>query len=178
MTFSTLRRAFVLGAALVALPAAAQTTFTVNSTADDSNARDAMPGDGVCVDGFTGSNPDAEPRCTLRAAIDEANATSGAVIINLPGQLTGGASGSYTLSRTAPNMMSATFEDDNAFGDLDLGGDFSSLTIRGTGTPGPQVTIGPNDRVFDLLSGEVTIERVTITGGTAQPETTASLTRA
>ena len=171
MTPSLLRRALALGAALVALPVAAQapTTFTVNSTADDSNARDAAPGDGQCVDTFTDSNPDAEPRCTLRAAVDEANATSGEVVINLPGQLAGGASGTYTLSRVAPNDASNTYEDANAFGDLDLGGSFSSLTLRGTGTPGPQVTIGPNDRVFHLLSGTVTLERITVTGGTAQP---------
>ena len=171
MRLSTLA---LLGFALVALPAAAQqtTTFTVNSTADDSNARDADLEDGQCADTFTDSNPDAEPRCTLRAAIDQANATSGDVVINLPGQLAGGESGAYTLSRTDPNVADNTFEDDNAFGDLDLGagaGAFSSLTVRGTGTPGPEVTIGPNDRVFHLLNGNVTIERVTITGGTAQP---------
>ena len=171
MTLQLLRRALVLGIALAALPAAAQntTTFTVNSPLDDVNSRDANPGDGECVDMFTESNPDAQPRCTLRAAIDEANATSGDVVINLPGQLAGGASGNYTLTRTAPNMMDNTFEDANAFGDLDLGGQFSSLTIRGTGTPGPTVKASPNDRVFHLLSGTVIIERVTITGGTAQP---------
>ncbi|MGB3544094.1 MAG: hypothetical protein WBA11_14335, partial [Rubrivirga sp.] len=171
MHISTLRGALLALSMVLALPAAAQspTTFTVNSTADDGNSRDANPGDGRCVDTFTDSNPDADPRCTLRAAVDEANATSGDVVINLPGQLAAGASGTYTLSQTAPNVMENTFEDDNAFGDLDLGGDFSSLTIRGTGTPGPEVTIGPNDRVFHVLSGEVTIERVTITGGTAQP---------
>ena len=173
MPLSTLRVAALTGAALLAVPVAAQspsaTTFVVNSTADDANARDQNPGDGECRDSFTESNPSAEPRCTLRAAVDEANATSGDVVIELPGQLAGGASGSYTLARVAPNMADNTYEDENAFGDLDLGGDFSSLTIRGTGTPGPTVTVAPNDRVFHLLSGEIAIERVTITGGTAQP---------
>ena len=173
----TLWRAGLLALALGALPAAAQTTiaqttFTVNSTADDSNAQDRDTTDGVCEDSFTTANPSAEPRCTLRAAIDQANATSGDVIINLPGQLAMGASGTYTLGRVAPNTADNTYEDDNEFGDLDVGAGaaaFSSLTIRGTGTPGPQVTIGPNDRVFHLLNGNITIERVTITGGTAQP---------
>ena len=169
MTLQLLRRVLVLGAALAALPASAQTTFTVNSTADDTNARDINPGDGQCVDGFAQANPGAEPRCTLRAAVDEANATPGDVVINLPGQLAGGSSGTYTLSRVAPDMAANTFEDANAFGDLDLGGQFTSLTIQGTGRPGPEVTVGPNDRVFHLLSGTVTIRRVTITGGTAQP---------
>ncbi|WP_412061335.1 T9SS type A sorting domain-containing protein [Rubrivirga sp. IMCC45206] len=169
MTLSTLRSVALALALGLAAPAAAQSPviFTVTSTADDSNARDANPGDGQCVDTFTDSNPSAEPRCTLRAAVDEANALGGDVVINLPGQLAGGASGNYTLARVAPNDADNTYEDDNAYGDLDLdnGG---SITIRGTGTPGPTVTISPNDRVFHLLSGTVRIERTTITGGTAQ----------
>ncbi|MDT0630311.1 T9SS type A sorting domain-containing protein [Rubrivirga sp. S365] len=174
MPFAT-PRWIPLAVALLAGPASAQvptTVFTVNSAADDANARDRTPGDGVCLDTFTESNPSAEPRCTLRAAVDEANATPGPVVINLPGQLAGGVSGTYTLSRVAPNVAAETYEDGNAYGDLDLGAGaaaFSSLTIRGTGTPGPQVTVSPNDRVFHLLSNEVRIERVTITGGTAQP---------
>ena len=88
-------------------------------------------------------------------------------MINLPGQLPGGVSGAYILSREDSTDPDATYEDDNAFGDLDLdsGG---SITIRGTGTPGPSVTISSNDRVFHLLSGTVRIERTTITGGTAR----------
>src|SRR5688500_39081 len=46
-------------------------TFTVNSTAD---ASDAMPGDGICDSGGS--------VCTLRAAIEEANANTGADTIN------------------------------------------------------------------------------------------------
>src|SRR2546422_763729 len=51
------------------VPAAA--TFTVNSSGDNP---DAMPGDGVCNDGFG--------NCTLRAAIMEANAVAGTDTIN------------------------------------------------------------------------------------------------
>jgi CSLREA domain-containing protein len=47
-------------------------TFTVNSTGD---ASDATPGDGVCDDG--GGN------CTLRAAIQEANANPGQDTVNV-----------------------------------------------------------------------------------------------
>ena len=169
LTFSTLRNAALAFALGMAFPAAAQspTVLTVTSPADDANARDANPGDGECVDTFTDANPSAEPRCTLRAAVDEANALGGDVVINLPGQLPGGESGSYTLTRTAPDDADNTYEDANAYGDLDLdnGG---SITIRGTGTPGPTVTIAPNDRVFHLLSGTVRIERTEITGGTAR----------
>ncbi len=47
--------------------------FTVNIAADDADAHDANPGDGVCSD--------ALGDCTLRAAIEEANALAGADVI-------------------------------------------------------------------------------------------------
>ncbi len=56
---------------LIGSAPARATTFTVNSTADTS---DADPGDGACDDG-TGA-------CTLRAAIDEANFLAGVDTIN------------------------------------------------------------------------------------------------
>lgn len=144
------------------LSAQSPSRFIVNDINDDANSRDAQAGDGECLD--------ANGRCTLRAAIDEANATSGEVIIVLPGRVPGGNSGTYTLSRVAPNMMDNTFEDANAYGDLDIGGSFSKLTIQGTATPGPEITISPNDRVLDIKNGaEVVITRVHVTGGTANP---------
>src|SRR5207237_5592436 len=48
-------------------------TFDVDNTAD---AVDAAPGDGHCATAATG--------CTLRAAIQEANAFAGSDVINLP----------------------------------------------------------------------------------------------
>ena len=56
-------------------------TMVVNSTGD---ASDASPGDGVCFTG--GTNFDGDPECTLRAAIEEANALAGAdkVDFNIP----------------------------------------------------------------------------------------------
>ena len=155
-------RSAALAAALLSAPQivdAQTTTFIVTSAADDANARDADAGDGTCAD--------ANGRCTLRAAIDEANATSGEVVVVLPGRLPGGNTGTYTISRTAPNMASNTLENGNDYGDFDIGGSFAKLTIQGTGTPGPQVTSSPNDRIFDIRSGTVTIERVWITGGKA-----------
>jgi hypothetical protein len=161
--------ALALGAP--ALAAQSPTVYQVNSVADDSNAQDAMPGDGVCAD--------ANDRCTLRAAVTEANYTSGVVYINLPGQLAGGNSGAYTLARVAPNDVDNTFENLNQYGDLDIGlrqdstaALFDSLAIRGTGTPGPSLTISPNDRVVDIHGlGDlaVSITRVTITGGNSRP---------
>ena len=61
-------------AAYIALPKHAQaaTTFTVTSTTDDVDSPDNNPGDGVCASDNVG-NP-----CTLRAAIEEANALAGA----------------------------------------------------------------------------------------------------
>ena len=61
----------LLATLLISPPPAHAVTFTVNSTADTS---DATPGDGMCDDG-TGV-------CTLRAAIEEANTLNGADTIN------------------------------------------------------------------------------------------------
>ena len=132
--------------------------LVVTSGAD---TRDVNPGDAVCDDG--------SGDCTLRAAVDEANANGGEVIIVLPGRLPGGNVGTYTLSRVAPNVAANTYEDNNAYGDLDLTGMFSSLWIQGTGTPGPTITSSPNDRILDVGSGkQVKLTRVAITGGTAK----------
>ncbi|MCZ6817896.1 MAG: CSLREA domain-containing protein, partial [Calditrichaeota bacterium] len=73
---------WVLVAALLAVlmvsPSASQINFDVNSTGDGA---DSNPGDGVCNDG-TGT-------CTLRAAIEEANALPGKnrIGFNIPGAL-------------------------------------------------------------------------------------------
>ena len=71
--------ATLLAACLMAAqPAHASTTFTVNSTGDDG---DQSPLDNVCDASQEGGE------CTLRAAIQQANATSGADTINfnIPG---------------------------------------------------------------------------------------------
>jgi CSLREA domain-containing protein len=56
------------------MPAAAAATFIVNSSVD---AVDANPGDGICQTVTPG-------QCTLRAAVQEANALAGADMITLP----------------------------------------------------------------------------------------------
>jgi CSLREA domain-containing protein len=68
---ATLLALALLTILLISPPPAYAVTFTVNSTADTS---DADPGDGTCDDG-TGA-------CTLRAAIEEANFLQGADTIN------------------------------------------------------------------------------------------------
>ena len=73
-------------------------TLMVNSTLDDV---DAAPGDGVCQTSTPG-------RCTLRAAVMEANANLGAdTIVLQPATV-------YTLT------IAGTTEDAAATGDLDL----------------------------------------------------------
>jgi CSLREA domain-containing protein len=88
-------RFFVLAivAALVGLatapaavtPTSAATTFVVNSTGD---AADASPGNGVCAT--------AGAVCTLRAAIQKANALAGADTIN------------FNIPTGQPNCVGAT----------------------------------------------------------------------
>jgi CSLREA domain-containing protein len=84
----TFRRAgflAALAALMIALPAQsavqAATIFTVNSTANGSDADtvNGTPHDGVCAD--------VDGNCTLRAAIEEANANTGpdTIAFNIPG---------------------------------------------------------------------------------------------
>ena len=95
-------------------------TFTVDSTLD---AVDANLGDGVCAT--------ATHVCTLRAAIQEANAFAGADTITLP-------AGMYTLSIPGP------LEDEAATGDLDITDD---LTLTGAGAANTIIDGGGLDRV-------------------------------
>lgn len=137
----------LLTIALVLLPSLqrvrAQTaTFVVNSTADTV---DAHPGDGVCAD--------SSGKCTLRAAIMEANALPGADTIILP-------AGTYTL--TIPGVN----EDFDATGDLDI---TSDLTITGAGANITTIDGGGIDRVLDICpvnTPNVHISGLTVRGGT------------
>jgi len=116
--------------------------FTVDSTAD---AVDARPGDGACAT--------LAGRCTLRAAIQEANARPGADSITVP-------PGTYVLA------IPGAGEDASATGDLDITDD---LTITGSGAGSTIVDGGHLDRVFHvvgLLGGPtVHISRLTVRNG-------------
>ena len=137
-------RLLALGALLVALmaafvmlaegPAHASTTFYVNSTADHA---DANPFDGFCDTGHLvpGTTDTMEAECTLRAAIQQANYTPGADIINfaIPG------SGVRTIS---PASLLPTITD--------------TVSINGYSQPGASPnTLGlGNDAVLKIeLSG-------------------------
>ncbi len=110
--------------------------FTVNSTLDET---DTTPGDGVCLS--------ASGFCTLRAAIQEANALAGPDLIKLQ-------TGLYMLT------IAGISENDCATGDLDITDD---LTITGKGAKNTFINGGKLDRVFHIRgSVSVTIADMTI----------------
>ncbi len=113
----------------MALPAWSA-TFTVNSTADTADDDTA---DGICVD--------ASGNCTLRAAIQQANAFARLDTIVL-------GANTYTLSLTGT-------DDDAALGDLDITQD---VTISGAGAITTIIDGGDIDRIFHVApSGGVTV---------------------
>ncbi len=130
-------RRLSLALALVALavPAGA-VEFNVN---DKNDAPDAVI-DGTCAT--------ALGVCSLRAAIQEANATAGADVINLPAN-------KYTLKIVGGG------EDAAAAGDLDV---LDDLTIVGAGSKSTVIK-GKKDRVFEVLGGTVAMSDLTISKG-------------
>ncbi len=120
-------------------------TFSVNDGAD---AVDANPGDGACATG-TGA-------CTLRAAIQEANALADNVVIDLP-------AGTYELS------LSGAGEDAAASGDLDITKTQGTLAINGASAAGTLIRWSASatpDRIFEMHPGaRVELVRITLSGG-------------
>jgi len=115
--------------------------FTVDSTTD---AVDAAPGDGACAT--------ADSECTLRAAIQEANALAGDDAIILP-------SGTYTLT------LAGAGEDAAASGDLDL---TSHITLSGAGAAATLINANWADRVLHVTGAfTVNLSGVTLTHGNA-----------
>src|SRR5689334_20201785 len=135
---------WILTVLLVGLPVSTMAAvFTVDSTDD---AVDANPGDGHCAT--------AAGQCTLRAAVQEANATPGADTIMVP-------AGTYNLK------LPGIDEDAAATGDLDLAGD---VTIVGAGSKTTFISAKKlKDRVFHVF-GSATISGVTVRRGTAPPK--------
>lgn len=119
--------------------AASAASFTVNNNFDSP---DANPGDGVCRT--------LQNRCTLRAAIQEANALPGTDTITLP-------AGLYTLTRAG--------DDDTALnGDLDITG---GLILNGAGTSNTIIDANDLDRIFHITGTfKVSISSLTIRDGT------------
>jgi len=111
-------------------------TFLVNDTSD---VVDGNPGDGVC------ETTAGSAICTLRAAIQEANALAalaGSAVssdIEVP-------AGTYVLS------IAGAGEDAAVSGDLDIN---TSLTIRGAGASSTLIDAAGLDRVFDVSPAPV-----------------------
>lgn len=118
-------RAFAL-ALVVALQTsgAFAATFVVDTTSDST---DVSAADNACVD--------SKNHCSLRAAIQQANALLGDDTIELP-------AGTCTLT------LAGTGEDLAASGDLDI---TDAVTIHGAGAALTVIDAGALDRVLDLL---------------------------
>lgn len=131
----------LIGLTLTMTPAAqASSVFTISSTVDGV---DASPGDGVCAI--------SAGECTLRAAVQEANALVGVDRLRLP-------AGDYRLT------ISGAAEDAAATGDLDV---TDSLILQGAGADRTIVDAADlGDRVLHILSGvTATIGGVAIRNG-------------
>jgi CSLREA domain-containing protein len=111
--------------------------FKVNTTTD---ATDTNPGDGRCLT--------AAGRCSLRAAVQEANAIEVQTVVELS------PSTRYRLTLTG------TDEDASATGDLDVTGSY--LRFKGRGATLDAASI---DRVLDHHAGFLQVDDLTITGG-------------
>ncbi|HEX8500905.1 MAG TPA: hypothetical protein VF659_09970 [Pyrinomonadaceae bacterium] len=110
----------------------AATSFTVNSTAD---AADADTADGVCDDGAG--------NCTLRAAVQQANATGGAHAIGFT------VTGTVTLTSALPDIT-------------------ASVNVSGPGARRLTVSGNRANRVFVVAGGaNVILSGLTISGGSA-----------
>ncbi len=118
---------FFLGTGGQFTQAATSATFTVNTTAE---VADVNPGDGVCAD--------ASGNCSLRAAVQEANALAGANTITLP-------AGTYYLTNAL-----------NVSQNLTINGAGQATTILdGAGSSGAKgFTISPD---YDLELNDVTL---------------------
>src|SRR3954467_3237988 len=139
--------AIALVAALFVSTAANAATFNVRSTDDTSDATSRSACD-------TGG-----PECTLRAAVDEANAQNTNDVINLEAKR-------YTVAEVG----SDAFEDNNVKGDFDVLNN-GPLTINGaTSDPRDSVVSGGGlDRVFQVLdNGTLSLSNLTVTDGNSQ----------
>ncbi len=114
-------------------------SFTVDTTIDDV---DAAPGDGVCATASTA--------CSLRAAVQEANALAGPDVVVVP-------AGTYVLTLVGAGETSAATGDLNVTDDLDLqGAGAATTTLDGNGT----------DRVLAIAAtATVQVSGVTIRNG-------------
>jgi hypothetical protein len=144
------RRAALLGAVatLALAPGVARAAeFAVGSPAD---APDANVGDGTCASTAAGGG------CTLRAAVQEADAAGAATTIVVP-------AGRYRLTIAPIPEAGSASDSDAGNGDLDLSGD---VTIRGAGVGQTILDGGGIDRVFETgTNASAHLSDLTVTGG-------------
>lgn len=116
---------------------------TGNRTVDVTTTKDTAdrnPGDGVCADAWGA--------CSLRAAVQHANASGGGTIVLRKAV--------YALTITGPG------EDASATGDLDV---LAGVRIDGNGAT---VDARGHDRVLDVVAGAaLSLRDLTVTGGVA-----------
>lgn len=145
------RAARLLAAAAVlsgCAPAAASAADFVVDTAVD--ATDGDVGDGRCASATAGGG------CTLRAAIQEANAAGGASTVTVP-------AGWYRLTIAPVPQAGSAADKEAANGDLDLNAD---IALRGAGVGRTIIDGGGIDRVFETGTGVSTqLSDLTVTGG-------------
>jgi CSLREA domain-containing protein len=139
----------ILGVSLCFLATAghgsAQMVFNVDTEQD---AVDSNPGDGLCQT--------ATAACSLRAAIQEANALPGAQTVEVSG-------GTHRLE------IAGLDEDQGAQGDLDITDD---LFLAGVGLNESIIDAQQHDRVFHVLtSATAELRGITIRGGLVATET-------
>jgi len=133
---------FFCAAALVLTACDAPRILAVTTTVDGS---DADPADGVCE--MTAGAGD----CSLRAAVDEANAATGsnAVTIAVP-------AGTYTLTK-------AGLDDANAAGDLDVFAMEHGVTFDGA-APGVRIEADGNEAALEIRGGQSDLYGFAFTG--------------
>jgi len=132
------RRAFGVGVLLVVAARAAADTYAVTSTID---AIDAVPGNGSCAT--------ATGACTLRAAVQEANAHAGPDVVTMP-------AGLFLLA------LAGAGEDAAATGDLDV---IDPLEIDGAGRETTVIDGLGADRVLHSSASALTLRDMTVRNG-------------
>ncbi len=144
--------AFALCSILAWGSVARAANFVVNTTLDST---DSNLGNGLCGN--------SEGFCSLRAAVQQANALGGG-----PHTIALGAH-SYEVTTVQTDPLGLDEEDAAASGDLDV---TSEITITGVSATGTTVEGGgdgtPADRVFHvLLGGDLTLRQLTVRDGQA-----------
>lgn len=131
-----------IGMALVMSGAAFTASAAVFDVTTTLDRQDANLADGLCDIG--------DGKCSLRAAVQEANAQGGSHTINL-------SSAHYELA------LAGRDEDQAAMGDLDTSA--SEITINGVSAFDTVINGLGADRVFDVIGGKLVLNDLTVANG-------------